>query len=874
MSLTVPDAGLAASRRTRAGVPTLPPWVLPRARLDLILDIGAEGVLTVVAAPTGAGKTLGVASWAAGPSSPRGAVVWLNLSRGGAEPDMVWRLLHRGLRESGETRLPPVPAGRASTRARVQALVELGEAMRGRDPVTVVLDGFPTGTPTQLGSELELVLEHARRALRLVVLSRGEPALDLHRMSAAGDLVRATAADLVMDDVEIAGVLRLANAPAGRLEVTTVADHTTGWACGVRRAAVALGSAPGLDAAMAETDHSVEDFLTHEVLAALPSRVRRLLEWTSVVEVVPPGAVRSVLGAGCRDIVVESVARTGLVQLLRDGSLACHPLLRSAARAQLAMEQPPGTCVDLEKLIRWFAGHGEPEAAVELCLAVDDHGRAAAVLLEAHGVPRILAGTASAQFRYAAHLPQVQAAAPLLGASVALAGGDLLAAERALATPAPRRSLPAQLLATAAVQLAYARLSGRPPAEPGLVSQTRGLLAQSAATAPQPLEDLSVLVDALTGAVEVSTGHLDRAAVVLARGADHPVVGESRRSSTDCAGQLALLEAYRGNLGQALRRAHLVLTTAEHGQPGVAHAQLAVAWVHADRGELAQARERLEVLVGSLGVASDPWLVLARHVLVARLLIASGRPDEALRLTPPWAPELDAGGLSDWLNGLVTAVSAEALLASGEPRQALALVTSGLAAGSVERAVFTAMARRELGDLRGAGAAITSVADELRAAPRTTQLQGWLLGARVAHERGELDRTSLLVERALRAAGAERLRRPLAGDAAWLRWFLDGDGRSLREHRPFVQSLLARGPVASRATRTSTGSADPMLEPLTERESQVLELLAQMCSTEEIAAELLVSANTVKTHLKGIFRKYGVNRRVDAVRRGRELGLC
>jgi LuxR family maltose regulon positive regulatory protein len=65
-----------------------------------------------------------------------------------------------------------------------------------------------------------------------------------------------------------------------------------------------------------------------------------------------------------------------------------------------------------------------------------------------------------------------------------------------------------------------------------------------------------------------------------------------------------------------------------------------------------------------------------------------------------------------------------------------------------------------------------------------------------------------------------------------------------------------------------------VLEQLTERETQVLALLALMCSTEEIATELFVSSNTVKTHLKGIFRKYGVNRRVDAVRRGRELGVC
>ena len=77
-----------------------------------------------------------------------------------------------------------------------------------------------------------------------------------------------------------------------------------------------------------------------------------------------------------------------------------------------------------------------------------------------------------------------------------------------------------------------------------------------------------------------------------------------------------------------------------------------------------------------------------------------------------------------------------------------------------------------------------------RGAPRAIQLQGWLLEARLAHERGQLDRATLLVDRALRAASAEELRRPLAGDGAWLRWFLDRDGASLRDHRAFVPSLL------------------------------------------------------------------------------------
>ena len=131
---------------------------------------------------------------------------------------------------------------------------------------------------------------------------------------------------------------------------------------------------------------------------------------------------------------------------------------------------------------------------------------------------------------------------------------------------------------------------------------------------------------------------------------------------------------------------------------------------------------------------------------------------------------LDGSEPSDWFASLVTEVAAEGMLAAGEPQQALALVTSGLHVGSAERAVLTAVARRDIGDMRGAGAAIASAAYDLPAAPRRIQLRGWVLEARLAHERGQVDRATLLVERALRAATAEQLRGPLVGDGAWLRW--------------------------------------------------------------------------------------------------------
>ena len=232
-----------------------------------------------------------------------------------------------------------------------------------------------------------------------------------------------------MDAGEIAGVLRLANGTADRPTVAAVADHTAGWACGVRRAAVTLATTRDLSAAMAATDRAIEDYLSHEVLAGMTAPVRRLLVWTSVVEVVAPGVVRAVLGPDTRRAIDWTMAATGLVQRLPDGSIRCHPLLRSAARRQLSAELTRETRAAHQRVVRWFADHGELDAAVELCLAAQDWAVAASILVQAHAVPRIVAGTASEVVLRAAAMPQVQAVEPLLQTAFALARDDLIAAE-------------------------------------------------------------------------------------------------------------------------------------------------------------------------------------------------------------------------------------------------------------------------------------------------------------------------------------------------------------------------------------------------------------------------------------------------------------
>ena len=323
--------------------------------------------------------------------------------------------------------------------------------------------------------------------------------------------------------------------------MAAVAGHTQGWACGVRRAAVTVAKTRDLSVAMAATDRAIEDYLAHEILAAMTPPVRRLLVWTSVVEVVAPGVVRAVLGPDSRRAIDQTMAATGLVQRATDGSISCHPLLRAAARSQLSVELSHEAKAAHERVVRWFAEHGELDAAVELALAAQDWPEAASLLVEAHAVPRIVAGTASELVGRAAALPQVQAVEPLLQAAFALARDDLIAAEVTFGSRVSRREpvSQAQLIATAFLSLGIARLSGRPLSDPGLVPRTRGLVAQASVRDPG-LGDLAVVMDAFAGAVEASTGNLNQAVITLTRGADRPRIGNSRLASADCAGQLAL----------------------------------------------------------------------------------------------------------------------------------------------------------------------------------------------------------------------------------------------------------------------------------------------------------------------------------------------
>jgi LuxR family maltose regulon positive regulatory protein len=399
--------------------------------------------------------------------------------------------------------------------------------------------------------------------------------------------------------------------------------------------------------------------------------------------------------------------------------------------------------------------------------------------------------------------------------------------------------------------------------------------AEGPPTAQSSITELSELLKTHLAATRPEDAGRGEVAAVLSRGADAaPAETRSR-----FVGPLAHVEALQGDLRRAERHAQQVRTGPPDpaGGSGHAHGLLAEAWVALERADFPGARLRLDTLEDVVR-GRDPWLATSHLLLEAKLAIALGAPEAAIRLLAAREPAVPAARSTDWLAELLTVVRAEALIASGEPDRAMALLTPVPRHAVVEAMVVAALARRTIGDVRGALAVLSRAVTDLDHAPLALQVEAWLLEARMAEDQHRDERARLLTDRALRSATSEGMRRAVMRDWGWLRRTVERDTGLLRRHRDFLATCPGDddGPWRPASVAAPTGVDGDQLPPslLTEREGQVLQLLAQMNSTEEIAAALFVSTNTVKTHLKGIFGKLGVNRRVDAVRRGRTLGLC
>jgi LuxR family transcriptional regulator, maltose regulon positive regulatory protein len=864
-------------------VPGVPGWAVPRPRITkLIAESTRWCPLTVVTGPPGGGKTMALALWAA--AEPR-AVAWVSLDEFDNRPRVFWSYVVAALRRSGVAVPGALPTAARGPAADHLFLLRLASALAAQDPpVTLLLDDLHLLADPRVLDGLDYVLRNAGPGLRLVASSRMDPRLPLHRYRLAGQLAEIRASDLAFSTAE-AGLLLARHGstlPAGSLECLT--RRTEGWAAGLRLAAISMDTHPDPDRfvrELAAEDSALAGYLVEEVLNAQPPEARDVLLSTSILEQVSAEAASELTGNEQAGRILPALAHANaFVQPAGGGWYRYHTLFAEVLRLKLRHEHPGRAPSLHRRAARWHERNGRLTDAVRHAAEAGDWPLAAGMIIDALAISQIIEPwgdqSLAGQFRSMPHGqawtgPQpylVLAAAELSAGRPASSAAALDAAETILGR-LPADQEPASRLAAAMIRLAAARRAGDLVAATAAAGRAEALVSSVPGGKLGRHPEIRTRVLSGRGAVELWSGHLDEAARVLESGAAAAAASGGEDERAGCLGHLALAEAMRGRLCRAVELAAQAATAAAVQHPNSA-ALVALAWAHLERNELRQARSRLAQARAALEGSPDKLLSAVACLAAAVSDLAEGHPGAAAEM----AGQARCGwSVPPWLEHRLTLVESHAYAAAGDFRAAFATAEQAGGDDSPEAAVTLAFAWAAAGDRHKARRALAPALAASAEVPERARLQAWLVEARLSYASGNHARGRRSLASALRLGEREQLRLPFAMERTWLRLVLRREPALARAH----QQLLGPGqtsPALAPASRAAPAQAAPVIvQQLSERERDVLRCMSGMLTTAEIASELHISINTVKTHLKSIYRKLGAAHGREAVRRGRQVGL-
>jgi LuxR family maltose regulon positive regulatory protein len=836
--------------------------------------------------PPGIGKTLTMASWAAANQSPC-PVAWVTLDEFDNRPRVVWSHVMTALRRAGV----PVPhtswAAACVDTMDHEFLVRLASALAAAEPpVILVLDDLHLLTERTVLRGLTYLMRNAQPGLRVVVASRIDPLLPLHRFRLTGELTEIRADELAFSVPE-SGLLMAQHGitlPQDSLECLTT--RAEGWAAGLRLAAISMQGHPDPEQFVKEfvaEDSPVVGYLLEEVLNAQRPAIRDLLLRTSILDSFDADIADELSDSRIGNDLSDLVRTNAFVLPVGSGWYRYHSLFGDVLRLKLRHERP-GLVPELHRRAAgWYRRNGSLTQAVRHAAAADDWELAARVVVGELAVGQLTEARGDLPLAHEfTRMPRARTwtrPEPLLvAAALALAEDDpsatwLRAAEGMLGGLPPEEAVPARL-ATAQVRLALSRRTGNLASLAAAVAETRAMLE---AVPPGMLARCPWLgAQALSGrgTVELWSGHLGEAAATFEAAVAAAPAPDSTHERTGCLGYLALAEALRGRLNRAAgTAAQASATPAGDGErlsaPISPAAHVALAAVHLERNELRQAHGELKRAEAALRLHPDRMIGTVACIVAARKALAEGHPDGAMEIV---RKARHGEPLPCWLERRLAMLESRACATAGDA--ASALEAGGRAdPASLEAAVTQAHAWLAAGDPRAARNSLASYQERAEAVPDHVRLEAWLATARISYGSGDRADGRRSLQRALRLGEPERLRLPFVLERAWLRRVLRADPDLAHVYRDLLEPDLV-SPAREPAPEPGASPAVPvMLEPLSGREREVLRHAAEMLDTTEIAAVLFISVNTVKSHLKSIYRKLAVTHRGEAVRRARQLRI-
>ncbi|TNC29140.1 LuxR C-terminal-related transcriptional regulator [Amycolatopsis alkalitolerans] len=864
--------------RAKVVVPGVPPDYVSRPRLLSALDQAQAATAIVVSAPAGSGKTLLLAEWVR--ARHPGETAWVSLGPDENDDRRFWSAILKALEEC-----PAVPPGSPLRRLAVPAhpsrdLGFTGALINHLDklprPVWLVLDDLHeiAGAPLQ---GLETLLRQHLRALRLVLSTRYDPPLSLAKLRLADQLTEIRAHDLRFSGPEAHTLLTAAGVELSPDQLAELVRRTEGWAAGLRLATVSLRETedPGrFLAEFAENDQAVADYLLDEVLSHLSPELLEFLRAICVCDEVSAGLARTLSGRADAGVMLDTLERaTSLV--MRVGAhgrqYRVHALVRSYLLARLDRHLPGRAAVLHRHAAEWFAEHGRPVPAL-------------AQLIQTRDADHVVAS-----LRHLALTLALSGEHDLLARALAVVGEGVITADSQLALVSALLHLEEGDATSAEVALAHAEAAWVLPA-PAELEQLRLLVQAGLTELTGDVDDMLRNTDRLEPGGERHT--LD-AMTMLQRGTALLVAGRA----TAARHQLeAALDSAREQEQDYLATQCLAIlggvaaTTGDYRSMGT---------LAGDALREAEDRGWQYTVAG----ATASVLLAYRALLLARPAECLDHTKRAGMLVGDGAPPANRG-LSVLLNALAGTAGFElGQWTEGLGRLALARADARDVHLSAEQVVLCAvLEHRAAGRFGWPDAAREALNWASAAAPECGELI--LMRARTRLALGRPVATGTLIRPLL--DGSHTVLLPWTMIDAWL---LDAEvamfaedetgahralrkALSLAEHLDALYPLVFSTPAVTELVVSGLGKlgaahgvAMKVLEirralripvislPLTRRERTVLSLLPTLRSFEEIANDLTISPNTVKTHVRSIYHKLGVRKRRDAVTVAMKRGL-
>lgn len=876
------------------GPPTIPADALPaapelaRGQLTRRIEAALESSrVIIVTAPAGWGKTSLLAAWA---HATERRVAWVSGREGADDAVAFLRALTAALArigiEPGGDLLALLRSPRPMPTDLILSHVE--GLVAGVPDLTVVLDDFHLISSDELQQGLFDLAVNGSEPVRVLVAGREAPSWPLARLRAHGALVEFEARDLAFDGDEIAALMR--NLPASPEMVQELAERSEGWPAGLRLARLWYeqgGETTDVPAAFRGTHRDIADYLTEEVIAGLPVPVVDFLLATSMLDAFTASLAADVMGEVGAEALIDEIERRQLFLIPLDDERVWyryHSVFQDFLRGRLRRVDPDREQKVLRRASIWHERHGTLVEAAQCAKRSGDEDRAAGLLAQVAEHLVLRQGEAQTLIRLAEDLgdgvlaqhpdlEQFHAWALVLAGRLDEAAGLADRAEVAL----ERRDSVAGRYRQAEIAGIRARIAAYRRDHDATIREARTALELASPDFDWFRADALLSL----GFAYRSIGRIDEAVEAFADAARIGWRCRFVQAALWGTRYLAVTYISQGRLRDA---ADLIDEGLERAaQAGIAEGAPMAALLTArgeiryERHDLAGAREDLERALDLARSSGDAKILMNVYLALSLVDDASGRPDEARdaarravrvfdgtgeRAHEAWIAlrHGDLGAVRAWQAAYMAACGPDPDLCAGEMEQVM--LGRSLLVTEPERApafLQTLLTQAEESGRWGRAMAIH------------------VLLALAADASGDQDRASGHIMSAVDLGEREGFVRSILDEGPGVRELLRRAAR--REDAELRREYIAELLLASRAPAESVpdivGSRPPsgLLEPLTERQLEVLRLMVDGKTNREIASALFVTEGTVKAHAHQIFGKLMARNRAEAIGAARRFGI-